>query len=140
MSRLSLGWKDPETGIGSASIGVSHDPSCAGDERILTMHDPSDDPTYDADVVLLKSNTRQADWRRANPLKYRAHLVVHRALVSGQIQKEPCEVCGAETVDAHHDRYDEPLNIRWLCRRHHIKLHRYGEDMFPISGPRKADR
>jgi hypothetical protein len=22
--------------------------------------------------------------------------------------------------------------VRWLCRRHHTRLHHYGEDMFPI--------
>jgi len=43
-----------------------------------------------------------------------------------------CEVCGVEAVDAHHDQYDEPLRVRWLCRRHHTRLHHYGEDMFPI--------
>ena len=80
----------------------------------------------------LKSNTRQSNWRRANLPKYRAHLSVHKALVSGQLERQACEVCGAETVDAHHDSYDEPLNVRWLCRRHHVKLHHYGEDMFPV--------
>ncbi|WP_265502778.1 hypothetical protein [Paracoccus beibuensis] len=83
---------------------------------------------------VLKSETRQSDWRRANLPKYKAHLAVHKALVSGRLQKQSCEVCGAETVDAHHDRYDEPLNVRWLCRRHHVMLHFYGEDMFPIRG------
>ncbi|MFC3167994.1 MULTISPECIES: hypothetical protein [Paracoccus] len=81
---------------------------------------------------MLKSETRQANWRRANLPKYNAHLAVQRALSSGALQRQSCEVCGAETVDAHHDRYDEPLNVRWLCRRHHVKLHHYGEDMFPL--------
>ncbi|MFC3631443.1 hypothetical protein ACFOM8_18590 [Paracoccus angustae] len=48
-----------------------------------------------------------------------------------------CEVCGRDGVDAHHARYDEPLDVRWLCRRCHVKLHHYGEDMFPI-GPLRA--
>ena len=82
---------------------------------------------------LLKSQTRQSDWRRANLRKYTAHLAVRRALVSGTLEKQGCEVCGSETVDAHHDRYDEPLNVRWLCRRHHVRLHHYGEDMFPVG-------
>lgn len=47
--------------------------------------------------------------------------------------KGPCEVYGAVTVDAHHDHYEEPLNVRLLCRRHHVKLHLFGEDMFPRS-------
>lgn len=87
----------------------------------------------EAGLAMLKSNTRQTGWRRANPLKYRAHLLVHKALAAGQLQKQPCEVCGAKVVDAHHDRYDEPLNVRWLCRSHHTQLHYYGEDMFPIG-------
>lgn len=84
---------------------------------------------------MLSSKTRQADWRRANPQKYTAHLAVRQALSSGRLEKQPCEVCGSETVDAHHDRYDEPLSVRWLCRRHHVKLHQGGEDMFPLRPP-----
>lgn len=84
---------------------------------------------------MLKSATRQANWRRANPLKYSAHLAVQQALGAGTLQKRGCEVCGTETVDAHHDRYDQPLAVRWLCRRHHVKLHHYGEDMFPVNRP-----
>ena len=80
----------------------------------------------------LRSETRQTNWRRANLAKYTAHLAVQRALVSGALQKQSCEVCGSEAVDAHHDRYDEPLNVRWLCRRHHVRLHKGGEDMFPV--------
>ena len=80
----------------------------------------------------LRSETRQTNWRRANLAKYTAHLAVQRALVSGALQKQSCEVCGSEAVDAHHNRYDEPLNVRWLCRRHHVRLHKGGEDMFPV--------
>ena len=83
----------------------------------------------------LKSETRQTNWRRTNLPKYQAHLAVQRALMSGALEKQGCEVCGAARVDAHHDRYDEPLNVRWLCRSHHVKLHHYGEDMFPIGRP-----
>lgn len=81
---------------------------------------------------MLKTDTRQANWRRANPAKYNAHLAVQRALTAGHLSKEGCEVCGSEVVDAHHDCYDEPLNVRWLCRLHHSRLHYRGEDMFPI--------
>ncbi len=81
---------------------------------------------------MIESQTRQADWRRANPLKYNAHLAVQRAVVAGELEKLGCEVCGHDSVDAHHDAYDEPLRVRWLCRRHHTRLHHYGEDMFPL--------
>ncbi|EJT01398.1 hypothetical protein RCCGE510_29136 (plasmid) [Rhizobium sp. CCGE 510] len=84
------------------------------------------------DAAMLKTDTRQANWRRANPGKYDAHLAVQRAVKAGELEKQTCEVCGVEAVDAHHDQYDEPLRVRWLCRRHHTRLHHYGEDMFPI--------
>lgn len=83
---------------------------------------------------MLKTYTRQANWRRANRAKYEAHLAVQRALKAGDLQKETCEVCACEAVDAHHDRYDQPLEVRWLCRLHHTRLHYHGEDMFPIRG------
>lgn len=86
-----------------------------------------------------KSETRQTNWRRSNLLKYTAHLAVQRALASGALQKQGCEVCGGDAVDAHHDRYDEPLNVRWLCRRHHVRLHRGGEDMFPMRCNEQKD-
>ena len=94
----------------------------------------TDDPKT-ARLPLLKSQTRQSDWRRANMAKYTAHLAVQRALLSGTLQRQGCEVYGSDAVDAHHERYDEPLNVRWLCRRHHVRLHCYGEDMFPMGRP-----
>ena len=81
---------------------------------------------------MIVSETRQANWRRANAAKYEAHLAVQRALKAGQLEKNTCEVCGHESVDAHHDQYEQPLMVRWLWRLHHTRLHYYGEDMFPV--------
>ncbi|WP_291409970.1 hypothetical protein [Devosia sp.] len=71
--------------------------------------------------------TRQADWRRRHPGKYAAHLAVQKALKSGALIKTPCEVCGEPKVDAHHDDYRFPLAVRFLCRRHHVRLHKRGQ-------------
>lgn len=81
----------------------------------------------------LTTDTRQANWRRANPEKYSAHLAVQAGLKSGALIKGVCQVCGDESVDAHHDNYGQPLKVRWLCRRHHTRLHSGGEDMFPLE-------
>lgn len=41
----------------------------------------------------------------------------------GSIKKQPCEVCGAaQTLEAHHEDYDKPLEVKWLCRKHHLAL------------------
>jgi hypothetical protein len=69
--------------------------------------------------------TRQQQWRRRFPVKYAAHIAVWVALRKGKLTRQPCEVCGSDrNIDAHHDRYDRPLQVRWLCRKHHVLLHR----------------
>jgi hypothetical protein len=35
---------------------------------------------------------------------------------------QPCEVCGATKVEKHHPDYSKPLEVRWLCREHHLAL------------------
>jgi hypothetical protein len=57
-----------------------------------------------------------------DPVKRRAQRLVQTALRKGILERQPCEVCG-EKADAHHDDYSEPLKVRWLCRRHHIREH-----------------
>jgi hypothetical protein len=53
-----------------------------------------------------------------------AHNMVKEAIRSGVLVRKPCEVCsGTKLVDAHHDDYSKPLNVRWLCRRHHQRHH-----------------
>lgn len=42
----------------------------------------------------------------------------------GIIQKTPCEVCGDERSQAHHQDYSKPLEIKWLCQKHHKEEHK----------------
>lgn len=68
--------------------------------------------------------TRQEKWQRKNPEKRRAHEAVRDALRRGLLVKQPCEVCGSvDHLDAHHERYDRPLDVVWLCRLHHMRRH-----------------
>lgn len=87
---------------------------------------------------MIESETRQADWRRANPAKYEVRPAVQRALKSGHLEKQACEVCGVGNVDANHERNENPLHVRWLRRQYHARIHHYGEDMFPVGAA--ADR
>lgn len=49
------------------------------------------------------------------------------AIRTGRLVRQPCEDCGAEpgivdgrqVIDAHHDDYSKPLEVRWLCFRCH---------------------
>lgn len=73
---------------------------------------------------MTRKPTRQQEWRRKNPASYLAHLTTQNALRLGVIERQPCAVCGREKAEAHHPNYAEPLNIVWLCRAHHMKIHK----------------
>lgn len=56
--------------------------------------------------------------------KSRARGQVFRAVRSGKLTKGLCEVCGSADSRAHHRDYSKPLEVTWLCSRHHEDAHR----------------
>jgi hypothetical protein len=58
-------------------------------------------------------------WRQ----KQAAYSEVALARREGRLVSGPCEVCGSLKTVGHHDDYTKPLEIRWLCSRHHLKYH-----------------
>ena len=67
--------------------------------------------------------------RRRHPERYKARVAVHNAVARGEIAKAPCRDCGAEKVEAHHPDYAKPLEVIWLCRRHHTDEHLRMKDL-----------
>ena len=67
--------------------------------------------------------TPQKRWADLNREKLKAQAMVRQALRSGKLSRGRCEVCNSLLVDAHHDSYEAPLMVRWLCRRHHQQFH-----------------
>ena len=58
----------------------------------------------------------------------------NKRIKAGVLVKFPCEVCAVTKVDAHHDDYAKPLDVRWLCRKHHNEHHRiHGEGKLPAE-------
>lgn len=73
-------------------------------------------------------------------LKSVAHKLVTHALYTGALVRQPCEVCGKPNGHAHHDDYTKPLEVRWLCRRHHAKEHRKpAPDLLALTGKMLVD-
>lgn len=73
-----------------------------------------------------KDNHNQASrrWVVSNTIKRSAHLLVANAIRKGDLIKLPCEICGNDKSNAHHDDYAKPLSVRWLCDDHHKEWHR----------------
>jgi hypothetical protein len=74
-----------------------------------------------------KISKRKKDHERRGPgrPKHLARLKVRSALKFGRLVKRPCERCGAaDLVHAHHDDYEKPLDVMWLCPLHHRQRHK----------------
>lgn len=57
------------------------------------------------------------------PGKCRARQKVNNMIRDGHLKRLPCEACGDPKSQAHHDDYRKPLDIRWLCFKHHREAH-----------------
>ena len=58
------------------------------------------------------------------PNKYRARYMASNAIRAGKVKRGACETCGTDKVEAHHDDYDKPLELRWFCMTHHKEYER----------------
>ena len=61
-----------------------------------------------------------------NKDKLRVRRIVRDAVADGTLVKGECEIgidCRGR-IESHHDDYSKPLEVRWLCRKHHSKLRR----------------
>jgi len=82
-----------------------------------------------------KVNPHWKNGEYATPRK-RAYSIAQNARKNGELQRQPCEECGSTRfVDGHHDDYNKPLNVRWLCRNCHKKEHARIDKLLRISAP-----
>jgi hypothetical protein len=65
----------------------------------------------------------KANWKLRNTEKTRAGWCVSNAIRDGRMARQDCCVCGTPNAEAHHDDYDKPLSVIWLCKLHHEERH-----------------
>lgn len=46
------------------------------------------------------------------------------AAVRYNLTKKPCDVCNQYPAQAHHSDYSKPLDVKWLCIKHHAETHK----------------
>lgn len=67
-------------------------------------------------------------WGAAPTQARQAHGAVRRAIHRGSLKRGPCEICGithgegGTIIDGNHECYSQPLDVTWLCRRHHRQI------------------
>lgn len=75
-------------------------------------------------------NRKQREWRAANPpteierMKDACRSLTRVARLRGELTPKPCEDCGNPEVVTHHDDYQYPMRVTWLCVTCHNEFHR----------------
>lgn len=79
-------------------------------------------PKHPKPVPPEKSREYTRRWREKNALKLAAHRAVSKVVRNGTLIPQLCEVCN-EVAETHHEDYNKPLEVKWLCVKHHKVLH-----------------
>jgi len=62
-------------------------------------------------------------YKKNNKQKVKATRKIAYYLSKGYIEKKPCIICGDTKAHAHHPDYNYPLDVIWLCPKHHKEEH-----------------
>ena len=63
-------------------------------------------------------------WRAEDKRRQKAHNMVSNAVKTGKLVRQPCCRCGNPKTVAHHEDYDKPLDLMWLCQVCHTQRHK----------------
>jgi hypothetical protein len=108
--------------------------SCAKSDVKLHRKENDSVREYDRGRGNRQSAEDLRKYRAANPKKYKATNWINNALRDGRLIKATsCEVCQSDYhIEGHHDDYDQPKIVRWLCSRCHSFWHvEHGEALNP---------
>ncbi len=69
-------------------------------------------------------------WQEKNKIKRSCHIILNNAVKYKKITKpNKCSECGCDgVIQGHHEDYEKPLDVLWLCQVCHKKLHRKYKD------------
>jgi hypothetical protein len=63
-------------------------------------------------------------WRAEDKRRQLCHSRVSQAIKTGRLVRKPCQHCGEQKSVAHHDDYDKPFDVTWLCQPCHKEAHK----------------
>lgn len=68
-------------------------------------------------------------YRQQHPDRNTSLKIFGKAKRIGSVKMEPCRVCGENKSEGHHPDYNHPLDVVWLCRKHHREVHAMARDL-----------
>lgn len=68
------------------------------------------------------------NYKEKHTERYYAQKALGNAIRDGKITKMACFICGNEQVQGHHPDYSRPLDVIWLCVKHHNEIHKNHEN------------
>ena len=77
-----------------------------------------------------KEELKKYKKRRNLTLWGKAVAKLNFAKQKGIVVQKPCEVCGNEYSQAHHCDYNKPLEVMWLCQKHHSEWHKFNTPIY----------
>ena len=79
--------------------------------------------------IKLRAEVTRA-WREEDIRRTKAHSAVAKAIRDGNLVRQPCIRCAEEKSHAHHENYDKPLDVMWLCAICHKQRHKELKEEF----------
>jgi len=61
--------------------------------------------------------------RLKHPIHTKARSIISHGIRDGKIIRQPCVHCGSIKSQAHHPDYSKPLEVIWVCSKHHRLYH-----------------
>ena len=71
-----------------------------------------------------KRNVKSRRYQIKFPIKLKAQSLVNQAINRGELVRKPCQHCQNPKTEAHHCDYSKPLDVQWLCKKHHVAWHK----------------
>jgi hypothetical protein len=81
-------------------------------------------PGYNTQWYAEAGGWRGYEKPRRDAAKLRAKHAVKNAIRTGVLTRGACVVCGDPNSQGHHADYSKPIDVVWLCRKHHDEEHR----------------
>jgi hypothetical protein len=94
---------------------------------------------YCAECLRSFAAARRARMTPEQRRKENARSYTHTLVKRGKIRKQPCGVCSRYPSEAHHPDYNDPHNVLWLCRDHHMETHRQKEPFRQFVSPQDVE-